>query len=60
MASSAPTAHGDRLLVCNLANGDMVGHTGFLAATVDACAVLDESIGEIASATLAMDGTSLF
>jgi len=45
-----------RLLVCNLANGDMVGHTGFLDATVAACSVLDESIREIAEATLAMGG----
>ncbi len=45
-----------RLLVCNLANGDMVGHTGDLSATVQACAVLDESIRQIAEATLARDG----
>jgi 2,3-bisphosphoglycerate-independent phosphoglycerate mutase len=45
-----------RLLVCNLANGDMVGHTGFLDATVTACSVLDESIREIAEATQAMGG----
>ena len=48
-----------RLLVCNLANGDMVGHTGDLGATVQACAVLDESLREIAEATLAMDGALL-
>ena len=47
---------GYRLLVCNLANGDMVGHTGDLSATVQACAVLDESIRQIAEATLARDG----
>ncbi|MBI4913167.1 MAG: 2,3-bisphosphoglycerate-independent phosphoglycerate mutase [Acidobacteria bacterium] len=45
-----------RLLVCNLANGDMVGHTGVLGATVNACAVLDESIRQIAAATLEHGG----
>ncbi|HJU82723.1 MAG TPA: 2,3-bisphosphoglycerate-independent phosphoglycerate mutase, partial [Holophagaceae bacterium] len=45
-----------RLLVCNLANGDMVGHTGFMDAASKACAVLDEAIGRIADATLAAGG----
>jgi 2,3-bisphosphoglycerate-independent phosphoglycerate mutase len=45
-----------KLLVCNLANGDMVGHTGFLDAATKACATLDEAIGAIADATLAAGG----
>jgi len=45
-----------RLLVCNLANGDMVGHTGFLGATVEACTVLDASVHDIAQATLEAGG----
>jgi 2,3-bisphosphoglycerate-independent phosphoglycerate mutase len=45
-----------RLLVCNLANGDMVGHTGDLSATTSACTVLDDSIRLIAQATLAQHG----
>ena len=45
-----------RLLVCNLANGDMVGHTGLLGAATQACATLDEAMGAIADATLAMHG----
>lgn len=29
------------LVVCNLANGDMVGHTGVLEAAVHACEVVE-------------------
>ncbi|WP_298032193.1 2,3-bisphosphoglycerate-independent phosphoglycerate mutase [uncultured Desulfovibrio sp.] len=36
------------LVVCNLANGDMVGHTGVLKAAVEACAVVDECVGRMA------------
>ncbi|MBQ7617526.1 MAG: 2,3-bisphosphoglycerate-independent phosphoglycerate mutase [Desulfovibrio sp.] len=36
------------LVVCNLANGDMVGHTGILPAAVEACEVLDECVGRMA------------
>ena len=45
-----------KLLVCNLANGDMVGHTGDLSAAASACAVLDDAIRIIAEATLQQDG----
>jgi len=45
-----------RLLVCNLANGDMVGHTGMLSAATTACEVLDDAIRQIAEATLEKDG----
>ncbi|MBI3131172.1 MAG: 2,3-bisphosphoglycerate-independent phosphoglycerate mutase [Acidobacteria bacterium] len=48
-----------QLLVCNLANGDMVGHTGDLAATTTACQVLDACIAQIAAATLAKGGALL-
>ncbi|BDU74446.1 2,3-bisphosphoglycerate-independent phosphoglycerate mutase [Mesoterricola silvestris] len=48
-----------RLLVCNLANPDMVGHTGDLNATSAACAVVDDAIRQIADATLARDGALL-
>ena len=48
-----------RLLVCNLANGDMVGHSGLLTAAVQACNVVDEAVRQIAEATLAADGTLL-
>lgn len=37
-------------IVCNLANGDMVGHTGNLEAAEKACAVVDECVGKMAQA----------
>jgi 2,3-bisphosphoglycerate-independent phosphoglycerate mutase len=48
-----------RLCVCNLANGDMVGHTGLLNAAVEACEVLDACIRDLAEATLAAGGALL-
>ena len=45
-----------RLLVCNLANPDMIGHTGDLAAATVACEAVDAAVGRIADATLAMGG----
>jgi 2,3-bisphosphoglycerate-independent phosphoglycerate mutase len=45
-----------RLLVCNLANPDMIGHTGDLAAAITACEAVDAAVGRIAEATLARDG----
>ena len=45
-----------RLLVCNLANPDMIGHTGDLAAAITACEAIDAAVGRIADATLAMGG----
>ena len=38
------------LVVCNLANGDMVGHTGNLKAAEEACAVVDECVGRMVEA----------
>lgn len=35
--------------VCNLANLDMVGHTGNIGATIQACEVVDECLGKIAA-----------
>lgn len=43
-------------LVVNFANGDMVGHTGNLEATISACAAVDECVGRIIQATLARGG----
>lgn len=37
-------------IVCNYANGDMVGHTGNFEAAVKAVEVLDDCLGEIAAA----------
>lgn len=45
-----------RLLVCNLANPDMIGHTGDLKAAITACEAVDAAVGRIAEATLAAGG----
>jgi len=45
-----------RFLVCNLANPDMIGHTGDLAAATLACEAVDAAVGRIADASLAMGG----
>jgi 2,3-bisphosphoglycerate-independent phosphoglycerate mutase len=45
------------VLVVNFANGDMVGHTGVLKATVRACEVVDECVGAILDATLKRGGS---
>ena len=37
-------------IVCNYANGDMVGHTGNLAAAIRAIEVLDECVGRVIKA----------
>ena len=37
-------------IICNFANGDMVGHTGNLAAAIRAIEVLDECIGRVVAA----------
>jgi 2,3-bisphosphoglycerate-independent phosphoglycerate mutase len=34
-------------IVCNYANGDMVGHTGVIAAAVKACETVDRCVGRI-------------
>ncbi len=44
------------LLVLNLANPDMVGHTGVLAAAVKAVETVDGSVGQLAEAVLKQDG----
>lgn len=44
-------------VVVNLANSDMVGHTGNLEATIKAVGVLDECIRKIVDATLLKEGT---
>lgn len=40
----------------NYANPDMVGHTGNFAATVEACEVVDNCVGQLLTAVLAKDG----
>ena len=47
------------LVVCNLANCDMVGHTGVMEAAVKAVEAVDECVGAIAAAVKEMGGTLL-
>lgn len=44
------------LLVCNLANGDMVGHTGVLPAAIAACEAVDECVGRMVLAVRSAQG----
>mgnify|MGYP001596546101 CR=1 FL=1 len=44
-------------LAVNLANGDLVGHTGIFKAGVKAVEVLDECVGDISKAVLESGGT---
>jgi len=46
-------------IVCNYANGDMVGHTGNLAAATRAIEVLDECIGRVVDAMRGIGGEVL-
>ena len=43
-------------MVCNLANCDMVGHTGVLEAAVKAVEAVDEAVRVIVEAALEQDG----
>ena len=45
-----------KFIVVNFANADMVGHTGDLAATIQAVEVLDECVGRIVKVALGYDG----
>ena len=40
------------LVIANLANADMVGHTGNFAASVKACEVIDECLGRIVNTAM--------
>ncbi|MDR0466717.1 MAG: 2,3-bisphosphoglycerate-independent phosphoglycerate mutase [Deltaproteobacteria bacterium] len=44
------------LVVCNLANPDMVGHTGVLPAAVAACETVDACVGRMVEAVTASGG----
>lgn len=47
------------LIVCNYANGDMVGHSGSFAAAVKAVEVLDQCLAQVVEASLATGGECL-
>jgi 2,3-bisphosphoglycerate-independent phosphoglycerate mutase len=46
-------------IICNYANGDMVGHTGNFEAAVKAIEILDECIGRVAAAVEKVGGEML-
>ena len=47
------------VIICNFANPDMVGHTGDFDATVKAVEAVDQSLGEIYAAVMAVGGEML-
>ena len=47
------------LIILNFANSDMVGHTGFYDAAVQAVEVVDACVGKITDALVAMGGMAL-
>ena len=47
------------VIICNIANPDMVGHTGVMAAAVKAAEAVDVAVGEVAAAVEAVGGALL-
>lgn len=47
------------VIICNYANGDMVGHTGVFSAAVKAVEALDVCVGRVRDAVLAVGGECL-
>ena len=43
-------------IICNFANGDMVGHTGIMFAALQAVAAVDKSLGRVMKAIKDVDG----
>ncbi len=59
-AITAVDENGDNkydVIICNLANPDMVGHTAVFDAVVEAIEVVDECVGEIVRLVKEQDGT---
>ncbi|WP_101758869.1 2,3-bisphosphoglycerate-independent phosphoglycerate mutase [Oceanicoccus sp. KOV_DT_Chl] len=46
-------------IICNYANGDMVGHTGIFAAAVKAAEAIDNSVRQVTEAVLEVGGDCL-
>jgi 2,3-bisphosphoglycerate-independent phosphoglycerate mutase len=46
-------------IICNYANGDMVGHTGVFEAAVAAVEAVDDCVGKVVEKILAMGGIAL-
>lgn len=47
------------VIICNFANGDMVGHTGIMEAALKAVAAVDECLGKVVKAIKDVDGVLL-
>jgi len=47
------------VIIANICNGDMVGHTGNFDASVKACEIVDEVVGKIVSTVLQKNGVIL-
>lgn len=47
------------VIITNICNGDMVGHTGNLQAAIKACEIVDEVVGKIVSTVTAKGGVVL-
>jgi len=47
------------VVICNICNGDMVGHTGNLEAAIKACEIVDQVTGEIVETVLKHNGIIL-
>lgn len=48
-----------KMIICNFANADMVGHTGDLAAATEAIEALDQCLARIVAALAEVDGEAL-
>ena len=48
-----------QFVLLNYANADMVGHTGKLQATVEACRVVDQGVEAVVTAILALGGVAI-
>jgi 2,3-bisphosphoglycerate-independent phosphoglycerate mutase len=47
------------VIICNFANGDMVGHTGIMDAALKAVAAVDDCLGRVVNAIKDVDGVIL-
>lgn len=48
-----------QFIIVNLANPDMVGHTGVLEAAIKACEITDDCLGQIVKAAIATGATAI-
>jgi 2,3-bisphosphoglycerate-independent phosphoglycerate mutase len=53
------SARRHKVIICNFANADMVGHTGRLDATIAAVETLDRCLGRVIPALQAVGGTAI-